>query len=139
MEGSTYGVEFWANWQVTPNWRLSPGFRSLHKRLRFSEGASGVIGVQQSGNDPRSQASLKSSLAFGRFSFDATLRYVGELPSPVTPDYTELGARFAYRATEQLEFSLSGFNLLDARHVEYAAPEGHELRRSVYAEAKVNF
>jgi iron complex outermembrane recepter protein len=139
MEGSTYGVEFWANWQVTSNWRLSPGFRSLHKRLRFSEGASGILGVQQSGNDPRSQASLKSSLALGRFSFDATLRYVGELPSPATPDYTEMGARFAYRVTDQLELSLSGFNLLDARHVEYAAPEGHELRRSVFAEAKLNF
>jgi len=82
--------------------------------------------------------SLKSSLALGRFSIDATLRHVGALPSPATPDYTELSARFAYRATDKLELSLSGFNLLDARHVEYAAPEGHELRRSVYAEAKLD-
>jgi iron complex outermembrane recepter protein len=139
LEGATYGVEFWASWQVSPNWRLSPGFRSLHKRLEFSDGASGIVGVQQAGNDPRSQASLKSSLGFGRFSFDATLRYVGELPSPATPDYTDLGARLAYRATDALEISLSGFNLLDARHVEYAAPAGRELRRSVYAEAKLSF
>ena len=84
------------------------------------------------------QASLKSSMVFGRFSVDAMLRYVGELPN-ATPDYTELGARFAYRASEALEFSLTGVNLLDDRHVEYAPPAGRELRRAVYAEARVSF
>ncbi len=39
IEGSTYGVEIWGNLQVTKWWRLSPGFRSLHKRLSFKEGA----------------------------------------------------------------------------------------------------
>jgi iron complex outermembrane receptor protein len=138
IEGSTYGVEFWANWQATSWWRVSPGFRSLHKRLRYSESASAIVGLNEAGNDPRSQASLKSSMVFGRFSIDAMLRYVGELPN-ATPDYTELGARFAYRASDALEFSLSGVNLLDDRHVEYAPPAGRELRRAVYAEARVSF
>ena len=138
MEGSTYGVEVWGNWQVTDWWRLSPGFRSLHKRLRFSDASSGLGGIAQSGNDPRSQGSLKSSMMFGRVSVDAMLRYVGELPSPATPDYTELGARIAYRWSDTLELSISGFNLLDGRHTEYAN-SGRELRRSVYAEARVNF
>jgi hypothetical protein len=35
--------------------------------------------------------------------------------------------------------SVAGFNLLDERHPEYAAPAGRELRRSVHAEARVNF
>jgi iron complex outermembrane receptor protein len=139
MEGSTYGVEVWANWQATSWWRLSPGFRSLHKRLRFSEGASGLLGVQQAGNDPRSQASLKSSMEFGRFSIDVMLRYVGKLPQPATDAYTELGARFAWRASESLELSITGANLLDERHVEYAPPSGRELRRSVYAVARLDF
>src|SRR5204863_3200134 len=39
MEGNTYGFELWANWQVLRWWRLSPGFRSLHKRLSVSDGA----------------------------------------------------------------------------------------------------
>jgi iron complex outermembrane receptor protein len=138
IEGSTYGVEFWANWQATSWWRVSPGFRSLHKRLRYSEGASGIVGLDEVGNDPRSQASLKSSMVFGRFSVDALLRYVGELPN-ATPDYTELGARFAYRVSDALEFSISGVNLLDDRHVEYAPPAGRELRRAVYAETRVSF
>ena len=139
MEGATYGVDVWANWQATSWWRLSPGFRSLHKRLRFKEGASGILGVQQAGNDPRSQASLKSSMEFGRVSIEAMLRYVGKLPQPSTDAYTELGARFAWRVSDALELSITGANLLDERHVEYAPPSGRELRRSVYAEARLNF
>jgi len=139
MEGSTYGVDLWGNWQVTSWWRLSPGFRSLHKQLRFKDGASGILGVQQAGNDPSSQASLKSSMEFGRFSLDAMLRYVGKLPQPATDEVTELGAHLAYRVNDSIELSLTGANLLDARHVEYAAPSGREIRRSVYAEARLIF
>lgn len=138
IEGSTYGVEFWASWQATGWWRLSPGFRSLHKRLHYREGASAVVGLNEVGNDPRSQASLKSSMVFGPFSIDAMLRYVGELPN-ATPDYTELGARFAYRMSDTLEFSVSGVNLLDDQHVEYAPPAGRAQRRAIYAEARVSF
>lgn len=139
MEGSTYGVELWANWQVTSWWRLSPGFRSLHKRLRFSDGASQLLGLEQAGNDPSSRGTLKSSMDFGRWAVDAMLRYVGNLPAPESPSYEELGARVGWRASDSLEFSISGFNLLDERHHEYAVPTAREIRRSVYAEARWTF
>jgi iron complex outermembrane receptor protein len=139
MEGSTYGVEVWANWQVTKWWRLSPGFRSLHKRLRFSEGASGLLGVEQAGNDPGERTTLKSSMDFGRWSLDAMLRYVGKLPSPENPSYTELGARLAWRASDAMEVSIVGANLLDDRHSEYAVPTAREIRRSIYAELLWSF
>ena len=38
-----------------------------------------------------------------------------------------------------LEFSISGFNLLDERHHEYAVPTAREIRRSIYAEARWTF
>jgi iron complex outermembrane receptor protein len=139
IEGGTYGVELWANWQATRWWRLSPGFRSLHKRLHASEGASQLLGTEQAGNDPTSQASLKSSMDFGRWSVDAMLRYVGKLPSPENPSYTELGARVSWVASDSLELSLNGFNLLDDRHTEYATPTAREIRRSIYAEARWTF
>ena len=139
IEGSTYGVEVWANWQVTKWWRLSPGFRSLHKQLRFSDGASQLLGVEQAGNDPNKRATLKSSMDFGRWTLDAMLRYVGKLPSPENPSYTELGARLAFRASDALELSVVGANLLDDRHSEYAVPTAREIRRSVYAELRWNF
>ncbi|HUQ11829.1 MAG TPA: TonB-dependent receptor [Steroidobacteraceae bacterium] len=139
IEGAAYGVEAWANFQVTEAWRLSPGFRSLHKRLEFKEGGFPVIGLDQVGNDPRSQASLKSSLTFGALNFDAMLRYVGKLPAPEADDYTELSARLSWQFSESLAFSLSGFNLLDDSHLEYASPTANRIRRSIFAEARLNF
>jgi iron complex outermembrane receptor protein len=139
MEGHTYGVEFWANVQVRPWWRLSPGFRWLTKRLGFSSGASALLGTAQAGNDPQSGVHLKSAMVFGRWSVDAALRHIAKLPSPQNPDYTELSARLAWRASESLELALSGFNLLDDRHSEYAVPTARELPRSIYAEARWAF
>jgi iron complex outermembrane receptor protein len=139
MEGHTYGVEFWATLQVKSWWRLSPGLRTLEKRLEFTNGASGLLGIEQAGNDPRSRVSLKSAMVFGRLSVDAMLRRVGELPSPANPDYTDLSVRVAWRASASLELTLSGFNLLDRRHTEYALPTAREIRRSVYAEARWTF
>ena len=139
MEGGTYGFEAWANWQVTRWWRLSPGFRSLHKRLEFSDDASGLLGIEQAGNDPTSRSTLKSSMDFGRWTVDAVLRYVGKLPSPESPSYTDMGARIAWRASESLELAISGTNLLDDTHNEYAVPTASAIRRSIYAEARLTF
>jgi iron complex outermembrane recepter protein len=139
MEGHTYGVEFWANVQVTSWWRLSPGVRTLTKGLRFAEDASEILGVAQAGNDPRSRVSLKSAMAFGRFSVDGMLRHVAKLPSPESPAYTELSMRLAWQASRSVEVALSGFNLLNERHSEYAVPTATEIPRSIYAEARWTF
>ena len=137
MKGETYGVEGWANVQVTPWWRLSPGFRSLHKDLRFKADASGLLGVEQAGNDPSWSAQLKSSMDFGEdVTLDAFLRYVSELPDPQHDSYLQLSARLAWDVSESLQLSLSGFNLLDARHTEYAPPLGEHISRSLFLELR---
>jgi iron complex outermembrane recepter protein len=139
LGGNSYGVELWGNVQITDWWRLSPGYRTLRKRLQFTEASSGLLGTAQAGNDPAKRAILKSSMDFGAWTFDATLRYVGELPAPETPDYKDMSARVAYRASERLEFALAGFNLLDDRHPEYAPPSGQQIRRSAYVEMRWTF
>ena len=97
-------------------------------------------GLEQSGNDPGSQALLTSSLDIGsRGTLDATLRYVYELPSPFLDSYCELSASFAWRAWRNVDLAVSGFNLLDARHLEYPAPSGNYIRRSVLAQARWRF
>jgi iron complex outermembrane receptor protein len=139
IEGHTYGVEAWANLQITSWWRLSPGYRSLHKRLEFSDGASGLVGVSQAGNDPTSRYLLKSSMDFGRLSVDAMLRKVGAMPEPASKEYTEMSAHVGWRASERLEFAVKGFNLLNETHREYADPQGREIRRSVMAELRYSY
>lgn len=133
MRGETYGVEGWATWQVTDWWRLSPGFRTLTEHLRFAPGASGILGTTQAGDDPRGELRLTSAMVLpGRLSLDATLRHVDALPDPALPGYWELSSRLGWRATDALEISLSGTNLLHARHLELPAPYGEYIGRSVF-------
>jgi iron complex outermembrane recepter protein len=140
MEGETYGLEVWAKWQVTDWWRLAPGVRLLRKSLEFSPGASGLLGLDQSGNDPKSQALLTSSMDFGpQLTFDATFRYVDALPNPKLHSYYELNASLGWHVWRALDVSISGFNLLDSRHLEYAPEAGEYIRRSVIAQARWRF
>jgi iron complex outermembrane receptor protein len=140
MEGETYGLEAWAKWQVTEWWRLAPGVRLLHKSLEFSPGASELLGIEQSGNDPRSQALLSSSMDFGpRLTFDTTLRYVDALPNPRLHSYYELNASLGWHVWRALDISISGFNLLNSRHLEYLAGSAEYIRRSVIAQARWRF
>jgi iron complex outermembrane receptor protein len=140
MRGDTYGVDAWGNWQVTDWWRLSPGVTWVRERLQFKPGASRLIGLVEAGDDPGTHATFASSMNFPhRLSFDASLRYVGALPEPALPHYYELGARCGWRASDALEVSLSGENLLHARHTELPAPNGEQITRSGFAEVRWKF
>jgi iron complex outermembrane receptor protein len=133
MHGETYGVEGWANWQVMDWWRLSPGFRTVTEHLRFAPGASGILGTTQAGDDPRGELELTSAMTLpARLDLDATLRHVDALPDPALPGYWELSGRLGWRATNALEISVSGTNLLHARHLELPAPYGEYIGRSVF-------
>lgn len=137
MEGATYGFEAWASLQLTPWWRVTPGLRTLEKRLRFEPASRRLLGVGQAGNDPRRQASLQSSMDLGaRVTLDARWRWVGELPQPVTPAYQELDLRLGWQVTDALDLAVRGQNLLHGRHREFAAPDGEEIGRSVFAELR---
>jgi iron complex outermembrane receptor protein len=70
-------------------------------------------------------------------SWEADFRDVGQLPNPVVPEFVELNSRLSWKASDTLEFALSGFNLLHAKHVEYAP--GDEIPRSVYIESRYRF
>jgi len=132
IEGHTYGFEAWAHWQVLPWWRLSPGLRTVHEDLRFAPGASGLLALSQAGDDPTAQILVTSSMDLSnRLTLDATLRHVNALPDPALPAYTEMNARFGWRVRKTLELALSGFNLLHPRHLEFPAPYGEEIPRSV--------
>jgi len=141
MRGDTYGVEGWANWQVTSWWRLSPGFTALHEQLRFKPGSVGLLGTTEAGDDPSSHADLASSMDLSHHvALEATVRYVGALPDPAFPHYYEVNGRVGWRVNESLELSIDGLNLLHAHHYEYPSSQGGEgIYRSVMAEARLQF
>jgi iron complex outermembrane receptor protein len=143
MEGDTYGIEAWADYQLTDWWRLSAGLNLLHEDLRFKPGSSALGGVQTAGNDPPHQGFLRSSMdLLPELSWDADLRVVGQLPNPKIPSYAELNSRLAWQVSKSLEISLVGFDLLHKQHLEYeeaGATIGDEVERSVLVETRVRF
>jgi iron complex outermembrane receptor protein len=141
MEGHTYGTEAWAQWQVAGWWRLSPGLRLLNKQLRFTGSSPPEpLGLEQSGDDPHAQALLTSSMDVGsRSTLDLRLRYTGSLPNPRLASYAELGATFDRQIGRRLDVSIVGLNLLRDRHLEYPAPSGEYIRRSLAANVRWRF
>jgi iron complex outermembrane recepter protein len=140
MAGDTYGFELWGNYQLTDWWRLSPGFSTVHKRLHFQPGASGLLGLSQAGDDATGHGSVTSSMDLGHdLTFDASLRYVSALPDPALPGYYNMNARVGWRALRSLELSVTGSNLLNSRHLEFPAPYGEEISRSVIVQAQWNY
>ena len=141
IEGYTYGLEAWGEIKLAPWWRLSPGINLISEHLTFAKGDPGaLIGILQVADDPQTQASLKSSMDIGHnLALDADLRYASDLPNPKLPAYTELNLRLGWNVNEHLILSLSGFNLLHARHQELPGSEANAVPRSVFAEMRVRF
>jgi iron complex outermembrane receptor protein len=142
MEGETFGIALWGNYALTDWWRVSAGFNTLHKDLRLEPGSRDIFGVQFAGNDPAYQASLRSTMDLPHnVQFDAILRAIDDLPSPRVPGYVEADVRIGWRATEALELSVTGANLLHSRHTEFINPSvtAQEIPRSVTAGARWRF
>jgi iron complex outermembrane receptor protein len=125
------GVEMWGNAQVNDDWRLSAGLNLMHERWRFAAGSADPGSASAGGNDPRHKLTLRSSHTLPRkLALDIGLRVVGALPNPEVPSYVALDARVGWMLRPGVELSLAGFNLNDARHVEFATgPGASEFRR----------
>ena len=132
IKGHTYGLEAWADVNLTDYWRLSAQYGLLLGDFQFKPGASKVLGLSQVRNDPKHNASIRSSMNFGpSITFDADLRYVSTRPEPRVEAYTELNARIGWRVSDTLQLFASGANLLDKSHYEYAAPRSNRIPRRV--------
>jgi iron complex outermembrane receptor protein len=140
MHGDTFGIEAWANWQITPWWRLSPSFTWQREHFSFKRGASALVSVAQAADDPSSHAALTSSVDLPHnVTLDAAVRYVGALPDPALQSYYEMDLRCGWHVMPGWEVSISGNNLLHAQHSEFPAPNGENISRSVFAETRWRF
>jgi iron complex outermembrane recepter protein len=121
MEGSTTGIETWGTYQASPKWRLSAGLSALRERLRLKPGSNDIAAPTAAGNDPSYTWQLRSSSDIGADrEFDLILRHSAELAKNNVPAYTTLDARFGWKLRRDLEFSVTGQNLL-GNHAEYGA------------------
>jgi iron complex outermembrane receptor protein len=134
MHGNTYGLEAWGAYALTDWWRVNAGFSLLRKDLSLDAGSADVVGVGFAGNDPKTQATLRSLMDIGqRGEFDVSFRSIGALPSPHVAAYSAVDMRVGVRVSDQLELSLTGYNLFDD-HVEFINPSlpAREATRSFF-------
>jgi iron complex outermembrane receptor protein len=91
--------------------------------LEDRPGSNDTISVAQDegANAPRWWLLRTSVDLPGRAEFDATLRHVAALASPVVPSYFALDARIGWRPVADTSVSLVGRNLLGADHAEFSA------------------
>lgn len=129
MEGSTHGVEAWATYQPTRDWRLSMGATALRQNLRIKPGSRDPTGPRALGNDPDHTWQMRSSWSVtSRHQLDLAVRHVAALPSPIVPAYTAVDGRFNWRLNRDLDVALSAQNIFDAGgHAEFGAPASRSV------------
>jgi iron complex outermembrane receptor protein len=131
--GTVYGVEAWGNWDVTDRWRLRAGMSALHKDFEHKPGSLDITNIASRGDDPDWQGQIRSQFdVTDDVEFDIAVRAVDDLESGVS-GYVATDARLGWQVTDNIEFSLSGYNLFDDRHVESDdAGRRREIGRSAF-------
>ncbi|HUR44534.1 MAG TPA: TonB-dependent receptor, partial [Candidatus Saccharimonadales bacterium] len=144
LYGETYGFEISPTWQVTEWWRLQAGYSLLKMQLHKRPASNDSTSESDERRNPQNQFSLRSGMDLGNdVQFDAALRYVDNLPAMSVSSYLELDLRLGWMPIKNLEFSISGQNLLHAHHSEFnpsfLQTQRAEVERSVYGKITWRF
>jgi iron complex outermembrane recepter protein len=131
----SYGGETTVSYKCTDRWRLFASYSVFEVDTRGTDPNSGAL---IEGSSPHNQIYLKSSWDLKRnVNFDLMGRYVDRLTALGVPSYFEADARIAWQASENMELSFVGQNLLDDHHLEFidnvAGFTSTEVRRTWYA------
>jgi iron complex outermembrane receptor protein len=132
MSGKASGAELIARWQATPLWRLDAQYNWLHTTLRNIGTTAEATSLSR--RDPNQQWQVRSQLNLTKiWQFDASLARVGRLQSVDVPAYSRADVRLGGQVRPGINVSVSGQNLLQARHWEFGGFEGvllSEVRRN---------
>jgi iron complex outermembrane receptor protein len=138
-EGETYGVEAWADVQMTDRWLVSLGGALLGKNFRRKPGSLDIAQFESAGVDPSYWVKARSQVRLSdRVDLDLGLRLYDDVPTSLAsgytgaPGYVEASVRLAWRVTDNLELALNGQNLLHEQHVEASETRRTEIPRSAF-------
>lgn len=118
--GHNYGIEVFGHWDLTNRWRLSPGYSFLQMKFQIAPGSQDTSLATTPGDSPKHQFQLRSTTNLRRnVEWDSTLFYVSTLGiGPVRP-YWRVDTRLGWHASEDVEISVGGQNLLTPHHIEF--------------------
>jgi iron complex outermembrane recepter protein len=114
--GDTYGFEYNATYNVTPQWRLTGSYSFLVEMLQYEPGYTPYL-IQ--GGSARNRTYFQSGWDLSEnVTLDVMLRYVDSLAAGVDA-YVAGDIRLAWRPRRNLELSVVGQNLLAGKHYEF--------------------
>jgi iron complex outermembrane receptor protein len=120
IKGESYGLEAVVDWRPVRGWRGQLGYTLMKVDVRATGSPKDDRTVAETeGSDPRHQLFARSSLDLtDALRFDLMYRYVDELPFTDVNAHSTLDARLAWDVDRDVEISLQGRNLIQARHFE---------------------
>lgn len=131
----SHGVELAGNWRIDERWTLKGSYTRLSLTTALKSGGS-VPSTPKGGDSPANQWQAHAQFQASRdLFFGASLYYRSELTAQNLPAYTRADLQMRWRASRELEFGLTGRNLLDTRHIEYLpleTPSSTEVPRSIF-------
>lgn len=134
IDGQVNGLEGELNYQPIDGWSLMAGLLLLDKSF-----SGGNIQLSPQGNDPRAQVLLSSKWKINEHHFlDVRWRHVEDLPEPAVTAYDALDMHFGWKLTPSVELVVSGRNLLDPYHQEFASGSGARLDNPIQVERSLD-
>ncbi|MGH9400609.1 MAG: TonB-dependent receptor plug domain-containing protein [Terriglobia bacterium] len=141
--GSTDGFEITPDWKPKRWWDLKGSYSYLNLNLRTRPGfVNAGFAVSDEGSSPQNEIVIQSLFNLPRrFDLDPAYRYVSALPALLIPAYGTADLHFGWRATQHLELSITGQNLLQPQHEEFTATSGLPvaIRRSAYGKVTLKW
>jgi iron complex outermembrane receptor protein len=118
------------------SWIRSAGSVTFfHKDISLDPNSRDISNASGAGNDPDYYWNLQFMFdPIKNVQADVIFRASDELPTPIVPGYVTMDLRLGWYATESIELSITGRNLLQPSHPEFGAPTPlrREVERSVY-------
>ena len=120
-DGHTTGIELAGNVQPHPRWLVHASYTGQRVALKPLPGSRDTTNARAEADDPAHAFSMRSYLNLPHnFELDGFFRAVGKLRASNLAGYQELDMRIGWQATDRLELSLMGRELLHPRHAEFA-------------------
>lgn len=137
VDGTTDGFEVAPRWTPTRGIQVSGGYSYLHLDLAPRPGFAEGPAAMDQGASPSHQVFIAPDLLLPHgVDVSPTWRYVSALKSEQIDSYQTADLRVAWQVTPAIQFSVTGRNLLQPSHVEFASDTGVfvGIRRTVYAQ-----
>lgn len=119
-DGHTTGIELAGNLQLHSRWLMHGSYTGQRVSLKPLPTSRDTTNARAEADDPSHMFSMRSYVNLpGNVEFDGFFRAIGKLRASNLPGYQELDLRLGWQASDRLELSLIGRDLLHRRHAEF--------------------